>query len=82
MSITDLMHLEPVPELPPASERAKLRKRFSLTQDQLAEAIGVTVRTLSRWETGTVEPKGSKGAEYAKLLLAWKHETEKEAKSQ
>jgi transcriptional regulator with XRE-family HTH domain len=35
---------------------AELRQRMQLTQTQLAERVGVTAMTVSRWERGLVEP--------------------------
>lgn len=35
---------------------AKLRKKQGLTQEQLGEKIGVTNKTVSRWETGVYLP--------------------------
>ena len=35
---------------------SKLRKEKGLTQDQLGERLGVTNKTVSRWETGTYLP--------------------------
>ena len=35
----------------------KLRQRSGLTQQELADAIGVTQKTISIWEKGAVEPK-------------------------
>ncbi len=35
---------------------AKLRKEQGLTQEQLGDKIGVTNKTVSRWETGTYLP--------------------------
>lgn len=35
---------------------AELRKELNLTQAQLADIIGVTNKTISRWETGTYLP--------------------------
>lgn len=35
---------------------AKLRKEQGLTQEQLGEKIGVTNKTVSRWETGVYLP--------------------------
>lgn len=42
---------------------AALRKEAGLTQEQLAEKLGITNKTVSRWETGTYLPS-------ADMLLA------------
>lgn len=34
-----------------------LRKQAGLTQKQVAEALGLTVATISYWETGVKEPR-------------------------
>jgi DNA-binding transcriptional regulator YiaG len=70
-ALSDLLSREPVPELPPATERARLRRKFGLTQQQLADALEVSVRSLRRWENGTLEPIGRNLIEYAKVLHAW-----------
>ncbi len=41
------------------------RKRMSLTQEQLAEAMGVSVATVSKWENGSVSPDVAMLAELA-----------------
>ena len=33
------------------------RKELNLTQKQIADIVGVTVQTVSNWETGTYKPK-------------------------
>ncbi len=35
---------------------ASLRRRLSMTQEEFAHAIGVTVSTVNRWENGHIEP--------------------------
>lgn len=41
------------------------RKQMSLTQEQLAEAMGVSVATVSKWENGSVSPDVGMLAELA-----------------
>ena len=45
----------------------ELRKEKNLTQEQLAEKLNVSGRTVSRWETGTNMPDISLLAEIAEL---------------
>src|SRR5512145_943383 len=35
---------------------ATLRQRLSMTKEEFAHAIGVTVSTVNRWENGHIEP--------------------------
>ena len=35
---------------------SSLRKHLSMTQEEFAHAIGVTVSTVNRWENGHIEP--------------------------
>ena len=43
------------------------RKAHSLTQENLAEAIGVTVGAVSKWENGTSDPSTSNLLALARL---------------
>ncbi|MYT40446.1 helix-turn-helix domain-containing protein [Streptomyces sp. SID8356] len=56
------------PPLPSPKERRRLREARSLSEEQVAEAVGVTRATVRSWETGRTSPRGRKRALYAKLL--------------
>lgn len=47
---------------------AKLRKEAGLTQEQFGEKVGVTNKTVSRWETGTYLPPADVLLEMSKLF--------------
>ena len=36
-----------------------LRRHLALTQDQLADELGVRQQTVSEWETGAYQPRGA-----------------------
>jgi DNA-binding transcriptional regulator YiaG len=36
-----------------------LRRHLALTQDQLADELGVRQQTISEWETGAYRPRGA-----------------------
>lgn len=67
MSITGR---EPVPALPEPAERIRLRQLFGVTQNEVAEHIGVIRRTVYAWEHGA-EPIGENRVRYAELLASW-----------
>lgn len=79
-TLAELMEMEPIPELPPPAERRRLRRRFGFTQEGLAEMIGISIRTLYRWETGkdVKSPNDPHYRDYAVLLAAWKETERKE----
>lgn len=51
--IDDLIDKISKSRLPPRHVRRNLRTRLSLSQEELAEAIGVTPQTIALWEKGT-----------------------------
>jgi DNA-binding transcriptional regulator YiaG len=53
-----------------------LRKRLGLTQQQLADMIAATQVTVTRWETGSNEPKGA----YLKALQELANKTKAKPK--
>jgi len=74
-NLDDLIRRDPVPELPPPNERARLRRKFGITQKHLAESLKISRQTVITWEAGTKEPTGENREAYAAVLNAWK-ETE------
>ncbi|MFB6834904.1 helix-turn-helix domain-containing protein [Streptomyces hydrogenans] len=54
--------------LPTPKERRRLREALSLSEEQVAEAMGVTKATVKAWETGRSAPRGRKREAYVKLL--------------
>lgn len=72
----DIANREPVPQLPPATERRRLRLAFGVTQDELAESLGVTTRTVRRWENG-MDPTGPTLIRYGKILAKWGERAER-----
>ncbi|MFI9581059.1 helix-turn-helix domain-containing protein [Streptomyces sp. NPDC052236] len=54
--------------LPSPKERRRLREAKSLSEEQVAKAVGVTRATVRSWETGRTEPRGRRREAYAKVL--------------
>ncbi|WP_435974465.1 helix-turn-helix domain-containing protein [Streptomyces sp. Qhu_M48] len=54
--------------LPTPKERRRLREALALSEEQVAEAMGVTKATVKSWETGRSAPRGRKREAYARLL--------------
>ncbi|TXS53002.1 helix-turn-helix domain-containing protein [Streptomyces sp. uw30] len=66
----------PAAPLPPPKERRRLREAGSLTQDQVAERVGVSRETVRAWESGRTEPWGRRREAYAQLLRSIADKTE------
>ncbi|MGW7362570.1 sigma factor-like helix-turn-helix DNA-binding protein [Streptomyces sp. NPDC054841] len=62
------------PALPSPKERRRLREAKSLSEEQVAEAVGVTKATVKSWEAGRTSPRGRKREAYAKLLAPYEAE--------
>ncbi|MFI6688643.1 sigma factor-like helix-turn-helix DNA-binding protein [Streptomyces sp. NPDC050485] len=54
--------------LPNPKERRRLREAKSLSEKQLATAVGVTEATVRSWEKGRTTPRGRRRESYARLL--------------
>lgn len=54
--------------LPSPADRKRLRTAYKVTQQQVADAIGVTPGNVAGWESGRWEPSGKNRTEYAYLL--------------
>ncbi|MFJ6452278.1 helix-turn-helix transcriptional regulator [Streptomyces hydrogenans] len=54
--------------LPPPSVRAKLRLAAGLTQQEVAEAVGVKRLAVARWELGQAHPRRPHRENYMHLL--------------
>ncbi|MGZ0200548.1 helix-turn-helix transcriptional regulator [Streptomyces sp. RM1] len=54
--------------LPPPAVRAKLRLAAGLTQQEVAEAVGVKRLAVARWELGQTHPRRPHRAAYLYLL--------------
>ncbi|MGW6565962.1 sigma factor-like helix-turn-helix DNA-binding protein [Streptomyces sp. NPDC054975] len=61
--------------MPSPKERRRLRVARGLTEDQVAEAVGVTRATVRSWESGRTTPRGRKQEAYAKLIGAYEDES-------
>ncbi|MCT4355705.1 helix-turn-helix domain-containing protein [Streptomyces sp. Je 1-79] len=67
--------------MPSPKERRRLREARGLSEDQVAEAMGVTPATVRSWETGRTSPRGRKQEAYAKLLGAYDEQSTPSAPS-
>jgi DNA-binding transcriptional regulator YiaG len=77
-TMTDLKKLHVIPALPIPGERTRLRKRFGVSQQTLANSLSVSRKTIARWETGISEPTGENRNQYAAILVAWSETEQRE----
>jgi transcriptional regulator with XRE-family HTH domain len=54
--------------LPPPPLRRLLRQRAGLTQDEVADALGIGRTAVTRWESGAREPRRAVRLAYIELL--------------
>lgn len=67
------MRLQPkMTDLPPVAERKTLRETFGLTQQELADYLGIGLSTVYAWESGRNEPRGEKRKKYLAFCIAAK----------
>lgn len=55
-------------ELPQPAERRRLREAVGLSQQEVADALGVTRAAVGHWETGLRSPRGRLLAEYVTVI--------------
>jgi transcriptional regulator with XRE-family HTH domain len=55
-------------DLPPPSIRRLLRERAGLSQEAIANVLGVTRPTVTRWELGARTPRNAALVRYSELL--------------
>ena len=58
---------------------SSIRKAAGLSQQEVADAVGVTQATLSRWERGERKPQGEPAMSYGLLLCQLAEQIEAEA---
>ncbi|MFF4053917.1 telomere-associated protein Tap [Streptomyces chartreusis] len=63
--------LEEEPQLPPPTERARLREAAGITQARLAVALKTSTQTVKNYENGRSEPKSPRLEAYLRLLKGW-----------
>lgn len=66
----ELLGRTPV-QLPEPAVRARLRNAVGWTQEEVAEALGVSRLAFQRWETGQARPHPRNRQAYLLLLHGW-----------
>jgi DNA-binding XRE family transcriptional regulator len=57
--LTKVKLVADLPEIPEPDERARLRQMFKVTQQEIADYVGVQRETVNRWESGKRSPGSS-----------------------
>lgn len=70
MTVPELINRDPIPVLPDAKERVRLRRAFGVTQSELAESLKVSRQMITRYERGA-NPTGDTLVKYAHILTEW-----------
>jgi transcriptional regulator with XRE-family HTH domain len=69
MGLDELLEqVRSVRQLPPATERRRIREAAGVTQRALGRALGVGWTTIDRWESGSTPRDPERRAEYAHAL--------------
>ena len=68
VGIEDIATTAAARQLPPPSERRRIRKQARVSQEELAAGVGVQRPTVTRWESGTREPRGRLAERYSSAL--------------
>lgn len=55
-------------QLPPRGERRRLRTRVGLSQQDIADAVGVSRESVCRWETTDAVPRNEHLVRYVEVL--------------
>ncbi|MFE1775996.1 telomere-associated protein Tap [Streptomyces sp. NPDC059008] len=63
--------LEGEPDLPPPTERSRLREAAKVTQPRLAQVLQTSTQTVKNWEAGRTEPRPPRRQAYQRLLDGW-----------
>ncbi len=63
-----LRHAQHKKQLPAPATRRFLREKSGITQLSVARALGVTQTTISRYETGSRQPRGEALERYLSVL--------------
>lgn len=69
-SIETALGLATVRRLARTGEARRIRVAAALTQQEVADAVGVTEAAISTWESGKHRPSGRPALRYGRLLAA------------